>query len=457
MSMASGLREGRFRERVNRFLARVEVDGEETLVHVPNSGRMRELFVPGATVYVSPGVTPGRKTAFDLRLVSIDGVLVSCDSRLPPSLVAEAQSLGRLAEFDGYPVIERERTFGESRLDLCFLGAEGPGVRGNEVGDVGLSRKSAVPGRSDYARDEARSDADEGSGRGARGGGGIRGAEGRCDLLIAEQGCGPGVHLGAGGGAVEGSRGIRLWVPGDDGGDKPRGQGAGGVSMKEATVGDTGTIVRQVYDLLYERYGPQGWWPAKTKLEVVLGAILVQSTAWGNAAKALDAIREAGVLDVAVLARLPEGEIAKLVRSSGFFTVKARRVKAFVEHVMEWHGGDLDAMLGQDASVLRKELLGIHGIGEETADCIVLYAAGEPTFVIDEYTRRIVGRLGVGPRGRGSYADYQRLFEEAMPSEAGVLGEFHALLIALGKDVCRRRPLCLGCALKQVCEYGNGK
>ena len=98
---------------------------EETLVHVPNSGRMRELFVPGATVYVSPGVTPGRKTAFDLRLVSIDGVLVSCDSRLPPSLVAEAQSLGRLAEFDGYPVIEREMTFGESRLDLCFSGPRG--------------------------------------------------------------------------------------------------------------------------------------------------------------------------------------------------------------------------------------------------------------------------------------------------------------------------------------------
>ena len=101
--------------------------------------------------------------------------------------------------------------------------------------------------------------------------------------------------------------------------------------MNETTVGDTGTIVRQVYDLLYDRYGPQGWWPAETKLEVVLGAILVQSTAWGNVAKALDAIREAGALDVAVLARLSEGEIAELVRSSGFYTVKARRVKAFVE------------------------------------------------------------------------------------------------------------------------------
>ena len=220
---------------------------------------------------------------------------------------------------------------------------------------------------------------------------------------------------------------------------------------------DGGRIVRQVYDLLYERYGPQGWWPAKTKLEVVLGAILVQSTAWGNAAKALDAIRKAGILDVAALARLSEGELGELVRSSGFYTVKARRVKAFVEHVMEGHGGDLDSMLEQDATELRRELLGIHGIGEETADCIVLYAAGKPTFVIDEYTKRIVGRLGVGVVGRGTYADYQRLFEEALASEAGVFGEYHALLVALGKDVCRKSPLCLGCALKQVCEYGRRK
>ena len=166
MKMASGLKRARFGERLNRFLARVEVDGKETLVHVPNSGRMRELFVPDATVYVSPGCyAPGRKTAFDLRLVLIDGVLVSCDSRLPPSLVAEAQRLGRLAEFAGYSVIERERTFGESRLDLCFSGTQGSGVRGDEVGDAGPWRKSTIPGCSDYARDEARSGADEGSGR----------------------------------------------------------------------------------------------------------------------------------------------------------------------------------------------------------------------------------------------------------------------------------------------------
>ena len=225
--------------------------------------------------------------------------------------------------------------------------------------------------------------------------------------------------------------------------------------MSKATMGEMGDIVRRVYDLLYERYRPQGWWPAETKLEVVLGAILVQSTAWGNAAKALAAIKRAGVLDVVALARLSEGEIGELVRSSGFYTVKARRVKAFVGHVMERYGGDLDVMLERDAKELRTELLGIHGIGEETADCIILYAAGKPRFVIDEYTRRIVGRLGVGPGGRGTYADYQRIFEEAMPSEAGVYGEYHALLIALGKDVCRKRPECSRCVLSRVCEVGR--
>ena len=136
MKMASGLKKGRFGERLNRFLARVEVDGKETLVHVPNSGRMRELFVPGATVYVSPGVTPGRKTAFDLRLVSIDGVLVSCDSRLPPALVAEAQRLGRLAEFDGVSGYRKGEDIWRKPARPLFLGAEGPGVRGNEVGDA---------------------------------------------------------------------------------------------------------------------------------------------------------------------------------------------------------------------------------------------------------------------------------------------------------------------------------
>ena len=227
--------------------------------------------------------------------------------------------------------------------------------------------------------------------------------------------------------------------------------------MSGASDKGAGDILQRVYDMLYERYGPQGWWPAKTKFEVVLGAILVQSTAWVNAAKALDAIREAGALDAAALARMSEQEIAQLVRSSGFYTVKGRRVKAFVDHVKERHRGDLDAMLEQDMAALRNALLGIHGIGEETADCIILYAAGKPSFVVDEYTRRIVGRLGLGPGGRGSYADIQRLFEGALPRDAGMLGECHALLVALAKDVCKKRPECGRCVLNKVCEYGRGR
>ena len=219
--------------------------------------------------------------------------------------------------------------------------------------------------------------------------------------------------------------------------------------------GKSGRRLRQVYDLLLERYGPQNWWPADTRFEMIIGAILVQSTAWANAAKALAALRKANALHPITLSRLSEAEIGELVRPSGFYTVKARRVKAFVDHLMERHGGDLDAMLSQDAGDLRRELLAIHGIGQETADCILLYAAGKPAFVIDEYTRRIAGRLGVGPGARASYSDLQAIFEDALPPDPETFGEYHALLVALGKDVCRKKPECHRCVLARVCAFGR--
>ena len=219
---------------------------------------------------------------------------------------------------------------------------------------------------------------------------------------------------------------------------------------------DIPTYLRRVYNLLYDRYGPQHWWPADTPFEMIIGAILVQSTAWANAAKALAALRKANALHPTTLARLSEAEIGELVRSSGFYTVKARRVKAFVDHVVEAHDGNMEAMLSQDPNTLRRELLAIHGIGEETADCILLYAAGRPRFVIDEYTRRIIGRLGIGPDPLASYPDLQRFFEESLPADTQMFAEYHALLVALAKDVCRKRPDCARCVLNQVCKYGSG-
>lgn len=218
---------------------------------------------------------------------------------------------------------------------------------------------------------------------------------------------------------------------------------------------DIPTYLRRVYNLLYERYGPQHWWPADSPFEMVLGAILVQSTAWANAAKALAALRKANTLHPTTLARLSEAEIGELVRSSGFYTVKARRVKAFVDHLMERHDGDLNAMLFQDPDTLRSELLTIHGIGEETADCILLYAAGKPRFVVDEYTRRIMGRLGIGPNPRGPYPELQRFFHESLPPDPDTFAEYHALFVALAKDVCRKSPDCPRCVLNQVCEYSS--
>ena len=220
-------------------------------------------------------------------------------------------------------------------------------------------------------------------------------------------------------------------------------------------IGKNGRRLKQVYDLLYERYGPQYWWPADSPFEMVLGSILVQSTAWANAAKALAALRKANALHPTTLAPLSEAEIGELVRSSGFYTVKARRVKAFLDHLMERHGGNLDAMLAQDPATLRGELLTIHGIGEETADCILLYAAGKPRFVIDEYTHRIVDRLGIGPDPRAPYRDLQCFFEESLPADTQMFGEYHALLIALAKDVCRKRPDCVRCVLNRLCVYGR--
>lgn len=226
-------------------------------------------------------------------------------------------------------------------------------------------------------------------------------------------------------------------------------------------------MLADVYGRLLAAYGPQGWWPGETAFEVIVGAILTQSAAWVNVEKALANLKAAGALSPEGLHALDEGEIARLIRPSGYFNAKARKLKAFVDIVHRLFGGDLDRLLALPMGELRALLLSTHGIGPETADSIVLYAAGQPSFVIDAYTRRILSRIGVQPgpahgaahpevsNGERGYEAWRRLFMEALPADAAMFNEYHALIVAHGKGVCRKAPLCSECALREVCEVGR--
>ena len=152
-----------------------------------------------------------------------------------------------------------------------------------------------------------------------------------------------------------------------------------------------------IYRRLFARYGPQHWWPARTPFEVITGAILTQSAAWTNVEKAIDNLRNTGVLSPVALRRLPHAELAGLIYSCGYYNIKARKLKAFAQWLGEQYDDNLDRLFANDIDDLRQQLLDIYGIGEETADSIILYAADKPIFVIDAYTRRILGRIGLTP------------------------------------------------------------
>jgi len=207
-----------------------------------------------------------------------------------------------------------------------------------------------------------------------------------------------------------------------------------------------GAVLKRVYDVLLHAYGPQHWWPAKTPTEVVIGAILTQNTAWRNVERAMENLRQAGCLTWESLGRMSEDRLAELIRPSGTFRVKAARLAAFVRVLREGYGGSLDRLLAGPLDEVRRRLLTIHGIGPETADAILLYAGGRPAFVVDAYTRRVLRRHFV-TAGRADYETAQRLFQEALPPDAAVYNEYHALLVAVGKRHCRALADCEGCPL----------
>jgi len=207
---------------------------------------------------------------------------------------------------------------------------------------------------------------------------------------------------------------------------------------------------RDLFDRLFAAYGPQHWWPAKTRFEVCVGAILTQNTAWSNVEKAIANLRREKLLTLKALAAADKRELARCIQPAGYFNQKAGYLKNFCRHVVGEHG-TLAAFFRPPLPVLRRELLAVKGIGPETADSILLYAAGKPSFVIDAYTQRIVHRLGLSEEE--SYAGLKQFFESRLPVDERRFNEFHALFVEHAKRVClKAAPWCGECCLAKECR-----
>ena len=203
-----------------------------------------------------------------------------------------------------------------------------------------------------------------------------------------------------------------------------------------------------IYKFLYGKYGPQKWWPAETSLECILGAILTQNTSWKNVEKALSNLNFKGKMSISILGDIEIGELAQLIRPSGYFNQKAKKIKNFVRFVNENYSGSLDEMFQENTETLRTKLLGINGIGPETADSILLYAGRKPVFVVDAYTYRILSRHQLIPE-ESTYQDIQEFLMDRLKHDHRLFNEYHALLVRVGKEHCRKRePVCDGCPLQ---------
>ncbi len=244
--------------------------------------------------------------------------------------------------------------------------------------------------------------------------------------------------------------------------------------------------IRRFYRSLFALWGRQHWWPAATRLEVIVGAILTQNTAWTNVERALGSLRRAGLLSLKGLRQTPEEQLAQFIRSSGYFRQKARRLKNFISFLDDRYGGSLNRMFARPTQELRRELLELNGVGPETADSILLYAGNHPVFVVDAYTRRIVERHGIVPAG-AKYEEIRELFEKALwkcsvasgqwpekrrgpegschgPSRMStcqreplvqIYNEMHGLIVGVGKNYClKQKPLCAACPLGRFLPEG---
>jgi len=203
-----------------------------------------------------------------------------------------------------------------------------------------------------------------------------------------------------------------------------------------------------IYRRLYSYFGPQKWWPAQSRFEVMVAAVLTQNTNWSNVEKAIGNLKDKGLLKPHKLYSLKNARLAKLIRPAGYYNLKAKRLKNLLRFFILRYQGDMGRMALAEAKVLRQELLMVNGIGPETADSILLYGLGKPVFVVDTYTKRILSRHGIIEEGM-DYDGVQRLFMLGLRKDAKLFNEYHALLVRLGKDFCLKgKPRCLTCPLK---------
>jgi len=225
--------------------------------------------------------------------------------------------------------------------------------------------------------------------------------------------------------------------------------------------------IEAVYNSLYSHFGSQRWWPVteegklhpeysdgpkneKQQLEVCFGAILTQNTSWKNVEKAIIQLNKNNLIDVKKILRIGNKKLAKIIKSSGYHNQKAIKLKNFCKFLSDNHDGKPGLLFKNGINELRKQLLSINGVGPETADSIILYAAKKPIFVVDAYTKRIFSRISFGENG---YDEFQKLFMSNLPNNERLFNEYHALIVELGKNICKTKPLCEVCPINRFCEY----
>jgi endonuclease III related protein len=208
----------------------------------------------------------------------------------------------------------------------------------------------------------------------------------------------------------------------------------------------TGRSLLDMHQLLLRHFGPQEWWPGETTLEIMVGAVLTQNTSWTNVEKAIRNLKDHGLLSLKALNTITLDALAQEIRPSGYYNIKAKRLKNLIRLFFEQYGGSLESLSSVDTGDLREHLLAVNGVGPETADSILLYSLQRPVFVVDAYTHRILLRHGMAEE-QMEYHELQELFMDNLPEDVDLFNEFHALIVMAGKEYCKRKPLCHACPL----------